>query len=87
MVSIDSRHLSNAVLSETRREAVSLHIAGLNSRMVMTAKRAFVAGGWDAVAGRGCVAVLSAWPSERQGRVIDRDPAGSMEKKKQKGYF
>ena len=25
--------------------------------------------------------------SERQGRVIDRDPAASMEKKKQEGYF
>jgi sulfate adenylyltransferase subunit 2 len=25
--------------------------------------------------------------SERQGRVIDRDQAGSMEKKKQDGYF
>ena len=29
------------------------------------------------------------WPrtSERQGRVIDHDAAGSMEKKKQEGYF
>ena len=25
--------------------------------------------------------------SERQGRVIDRDQIGSMEKKKQEGYF
>ena len=25
--------------------------------------------------------------SERQGRVIDHDQAGSMEKKKQEGYF
>jgi sulfate adenylyltransferase subunit 2 len=25
--------------------------------------------------------------SERQGRVIDADEAGSMEKKKQEGYF
>ena len=25
--------------------------------------------------------------SERQGRVIDHDSAGSMEKKKQEGYF
>ena len=25
--------------------------------------------------------------SERQGRVIDHDRAGSMEKKKQEGYF
>jgi sulfate adenylyltransferase subunit 2 len=25
--------------------------------------------------------------SERQGRLIDRDQAGSMEKKKQEGYF
>ena len=25
--------------------------------------------------------------SERQGRVIDRDQAGSMEKKKEEGYF
>ena len=25
--------------------------------------------------------------SERQGRVIDHDAAGSMEKKKQEGYF
>jgi sulfate adenylyltransferase subunit 2 len=25
--------------------------------------------------------------SERQGRVIDHDEAGSMEKKKQEGYF
>ena len=30
------------------------------------------------------------WPprtSERQGRAIDRDEAGSMEKKKREGYF
>ena len=25
--------------------------------------------------------------SERQGRVIDQDQSGSMEKKKQEGYF
>jgi len=25
--------------------------------------------------------------SERQGRVIDQDPAASMERKKQEGYF
>ena len=31
--------------------------------------------------------VLSARTSERQGRVIDHDPADSMEKKKQEGYF
>lgn len=30
---------------------------------------------------------LAATTSERQGRVIDRDSAGSMEKKKQEGYF
>ncbi|RUO61792.1 sulfate adenylyltransferase subunit CysD [Pseudidiomarina insulisalsae] len=30
---------------------------------------------------------LKATTSERQGRVIDRDSAGSMEKKKQEGYF
>jgi len=30
---------------------------------------------------------LSATTSERQGRVIDHDSAGSMEKKKQEGYF
>jgi sulfate adenylyltransferase subunit 2 len=30
---------------------------------------------------------LRARTSERQGRVIDRDSAGSMEKKKQEGYF
>ena len=26
-------------------------------------------------------------PRERQGRVIDHDESGSMEKKKQEGYF
>lgn len=31
--------------------------------------------------------VLSASHSERQGRVIDHDAAGSMERKKQEGYF
>lgn len=31
--------------------------------------------------------MLLARTSERQGRVIDHDSAGSMEKKKQKGYF
>ena len=31
--------------------------------------------------------VLAARTSERQGRVIDHDPAASMEKKKQEGYF
>ena len=31
--------------------------------------------------------MLLATTSERQGRVIDRDPADSMEKKKQEGYF
>lgn len=31
--------------------------------------------------------VLHARSSERQGRVIDRDQAGSMEKKKEEGYF
>jgi sulfate adenylyltransferase subunit 2 len=31
--------------------------------------------------------MLQARSSERQGRVIDRDQAGSMEKKKQDGYF
>jgi sulfate adenylyltransferase subunit 2 len=31
--------------------------------------------------------MLRARTSERQGRVIDRDSAGSMEKKKQEGYF
>lgn len=30
---------------------------------------------------------LSARTSERQGRLIDRDQAGAMEKKKQEGYF
>ena len=30
---------------------------------------------------------LNATTSERQGRVIDHDSAGSMEKKKQEGYF
>lgn len=30
---------------------------------------------------------LAATTSERQGRVIDHDPAASMEKKKQEGYF
>ncbi|HZH43705.1 MAG TPA: sulfate adenylyltransferase subunit CysD [Lysobacter sp.] len=30
---------------------------------------------------------LAATSSERQGRVIDHDPAASMEKKKQEGYF
>ena len=32
-------------------------------------------------------AMLVATTSERQGRVIDHDPAASMEKKKQEGYF
>jgi len=31
--------------------------------------------------------MLLATTSERQGRVIDRDSAGSMEKKKLEGYF
>ena len=31
--------------------------------------------------------ILAARTSERQGRVIDHDPAASMEKKKQEGYF
>ena len=31
--------------------------------------------------------VLGASQSERQGRVIDHDGAGSMERKKQEGYF
>jgi len=31
--------------------------------------------------------LISARYSERQGRVIDHDQAGSMEKKKQEGYF
>jgi sulfate adenylyltransferase subunit 2 len=31
--------------------------------------------------------MLLARTSERQGRVIDHDAAGSMEKKKQEGYF
>jgi sulfate adenylyltransferase subunit 2 len=30
---------------------------------------------------------LWAMTSERQGRIIDRDGAGSMERKKQEGYF
>lgn len=30
---------------------------------------------------------LAAKSSERQGRLIDSDQAGSMEKKKQEGYF
>ena len=33
------------------------------------------------------VAAISATTSERQGRIIDFDSAGSMEKKKQEGYF
>jgi len=31
--------------------------------------------------------VLGATQSERQGRIIDQDGAGSMERKKQEGYF
>jgi sulfate adenylyltransferase subunit 2 len=31
--------------------------------------------------------LITARYSERQGRVIDHDQAGSMEKKKQEGYF
>jgi sulfate adenylyltransferase subunit 2 len=31
--------------------------------------------------------MLIARTSERQGRLIDRDEAGSMEKKKREGYF
>jgi sulfate adenylyltransferase subunit 2 len=31
--------------------------------------------------------ILGARTSERQGRVIDHDGAGSMERKKQEGYF
>ncbi len=30
---------------------------------------------------------LAARTSERQGRVIDKDGAGAMERKKQEGYF
>ena len=30
---------------------------------------------------------LGATTSERQGRIIDKDGAGSMERKKQEGYF
>ena len=30
---------------------------------------------------------LAATRSERQGRIIDHDGAGSMERKKQEGYF
>jgi sulfate adenylyltransferase subunit 2 len=30
---------------------------------------------------------LAATTSERQGRIIDHDGAGSMERKKQEGYF
>jgi sulfate adenylyltransferase subunit 2 len=31
--------------------------------------------------------MLTATSSERQGRLIDRDESGSMEKKKREGYF
>lgn len=31
--------------------------------------------------------MLIARTSERQGRMIDKDEAGSMEKKKREGYF
>ena len=31
--------------------------------------------------------ILTARTSERQGRMIDKDEAGSMEKKKREGYF
>jgi sulfate adenylyltransferase subunit 2 len=31
--------------------------------------------------------MLTARTSERQGRAIDKDEAGSMEKKKREGYF
>jgi sulfate adenylyltransferase subunit 2 len=31
--------------------------------------------------------LVEARSSERQGRVIDHDQTGSMEKKKQEGYF
>ncbi len=31
--------------------------------------------------------MLTARTSERQGRLIDQDEAGSMEKKKREGYF
>jgi sulfate adenylyltransferase subunit 2 len=31
--------------------------------------------------------IVQSRSSERQGRVIDHDQAGSMEKKKQEGYF
>ena len=31
--------------------------------------------------------MLTARNSERQGRLIDRDESGSMEKKKREGYF
>ena len=31
--------------------------------------------------------MFAARTSERQGRLIDRDEAGSMEKKKREGYF
>jgi sulfate adenylyltransferase subunit 2 len=31
--------------------------------------------------------MLTAQTSERQGRLIDKDESGSMEKKKREGYF
>ena len=37
-------------------------------------------GGWNSV-------MLSSMQSERRGRVIDYDEAGSMKKKKREGYF
>jgi len=33
------------------------------------------------------VEMIRSTTSERQGRLIDRDEVGSMEKKKQEGYF
>jgi sulfate adenylyltransferase subunit 2 len=36
---------------------------------------------------RAVAETLSSTTSERQGRLIDHDQAGAMEKKKQEGYF
>jgi sulfate adenylyltransferase subunit 2 len=41
------------------------------------------AGSLEAIVGE----MLTARTSERQGRLIDKDESGSMEKKKREGYF
>src|ERR1035437_868402 len=63
MPQIDSRSLTPEILNEKRREAVRLRLAGtplaevsrltgLSAPTIISARKAFLAGGWDAVAVR-----------------------------------